>query len=178
MTMKKNLFLIFALVALGTFAFAEFKLGIINPQAVLQSSTKGKEAISRLQALQTAKQKKFEGMQKEIETLEKDTLSPVLNAETREKKTQELQGKRVEIKRFAEDAQKENIAAQQKEFEKIQADLMPIIEKIAKENGFSVILDLNTSGITYFEPGIDISEKVVKAYDAQSAAAATPAAKK
>ena len=119
----------------------------------------------------------LKGMQKEIETLEKDVLSPVLNAETREKKTQELQSKRVEIKRFAEDAQKENIAVQQKEFEKIQADLMPIIEKIAKENGLSVILDLNTSGITYFEPSIDISEKVVKAYDAQSAAAA-PAAKK
>ena len=175
--MKKNLLLIVALVALSAFAFAEFKLGIINPQAVLQNSTKGKEAISRLTALQTAKQKKFEGMQKEIETLEKDVLSPVLNAETREKKTQELQSKRVEIKRFAEDAQKENIAVQQKEFEKIQADLMPIIERIAKENGFSLILDLNTAGITYFEPGLDISEKVAKAYDAQSAAAA-PAAKK
>ena len=64
------------------------------------------------------------------------------------------------------------MAAQQKEFEKIQADLMPIIEKIAKENGFSLVLDLNTAGVTYFEPGIDITEQVVKAYDAQSAAAA------
>ena len=175
--MKKNLFLIFALVALGTFAFAEFKIGIINPQAVLQSSTKGKEAISRLQALQTAKQKKFEGMQKEIDTLEKDTLSPVLNAETREKKTQELQSKRVEIKRFAEDAQKDSLATQQKEFESLQRELMPIIEKIAKGAGFSLVLDLNTAGVTYFDPAVDITEKVIKAYDAQSAAAA-PAAKK
>jgi outer membrane protein len=176
MTMKKNLFLIFALVVLTPFAFAEFKLGIINPQAVLQSSTKGKEAIERLKSLQLAKQKKYEAMQKEIDALEKEALSPALNTDARDKKTQDLQSKRVEIKRFAEDAQKDTMAAQQKEFEKIQADLMPIIEKIAKENGFSLILDLNTAGVTYFEPGIDISEKVVKAYDAQSAAA--PAAKK
>jgi outer membrane protein len=175
--MKKNLFLILALVALTTFAFAEFKLGIINPQVVLQNSAKGKEAIERLKALQLTKQKKYETMQKEIDTLEKESMSPALNVEARDKKTQDLASKRVEIKRFAEDAQKESMAAQQKEFEKIQADLMPLIEKIAKENGFSLILDLNTAGVTFFEPSIDITEKVVVAYDAQVAAAA-PAAKK
>ena len=106
-------------------------------------------------------------------------MSPALNAEARDKKALDLASKRTEIKRFAEDAQKEGASAQQKEFEKIQTDLMPLIEKIAKENGFSLILDLTTSGITYFDPasGIDITEKVVKAYDAQSTAAA-PAAKK
>ncbi len=178
--MKKNLFLIFALVVLTTFAFAEFKLGIINPQAVLQSSSKGKEAIERLKSLQLAKQKKYEDLQKEIDSLEKESMSPALNQEARDRKTADLANKRTDIKRFAEDAQKESMAAQQKEFEKIQADLMPIIEKIAKENGFSLILDLNTAGVTYFEPGIDISAQVVKAYDAQSAAAApaAPATKK
>jgi outer membrane protein len=178
MTMKKNLLLIVALVALSTFAFAEFKIAIINPQAVLQASVKGKEAIGRLQALQLAKQKRYEAMQKEIDALEKEALSPALNAEARDRKTQDLANKRIEIKRFAEDAQKETMAAQQKEFEKIQNDLMPIIEKIAKENGYAMVLDLNTAGVTFFEPGIDISEKVVKAYDAQSAAAPAPAAKK
>ena len=176
--MKKNLLLIVALVVLSTFAFAEFKLGIINPQAVLQLSTKGKEAIERLKAMQLGKQKKYETMQREIDALEKEALSPALNADAREKKAQDLANKRIEIKRFAEDAQKDTMAAQQKEFEKIQADLMPIIEKIAKDNAFSLILDLNTAGVTYFEPAIDITDKVVKAYDAQSAAAPAPAPKK
>ena len=176
--MKKNLFLILALIVLTTVAFAEFKLGIINPQAVLQSSTKGKEAIERLKSLQLAKQKKYEALQSEIDKLEKEAMSPALNQEARDRKANDLQNKRTDIKRFAEDAQKESMAAQQKEFEKIQADLMPIIEKIAKENGFSLILDLNTAGVTYFEPAIDISDKVVKAYDAQSAAAPAPAPKK
>jgi len=169
--MKKNLFLIFALVALTTFVFAEIKIGIINPQVVLQNSVKGKEAIERLKSLQLSKQKKYEAMQKEIDALEKETMSPALNQEARDKKTLDLQNKRVEIKRFAEDAQKESMTAQQREFESIQRGLMPIIEKIAKADGYSLILDLNTAGVTYFEPAIDITEKVVKAYDAQSAAA-------
>lgn len=170
--MKKHLLLIVALVALSAFAFAEFKIAIINPQVVLQNSVKGKEAIGRLQTLTVSKQKKYELMQKEIEALEKESLSPALNAETRDRKAQDLVNKRTEIKRFAEDAQKESMAAQQKEFEKIQADLMPIIEKVAKENGYALVLDLNTAGVTFFESAIDITEKVVKAYDAQSTAAA------
>ena len=175
--MKKNLFLIFALIALTTFVFAEVKIGIINPQVVLQNSVKGKQAIERLKTMQLAKQKKYENMQKEIDSLEKESMSPALNQESRDKKTLDLQNKRTEIKRFAEDAQKDSMTSQQREFESIQRDLMPIIEKIAKSDGYSMIFDLNTAGITYFEPAIDITEEVVKAYDAQSAAAA-PAVKK
>jgi outer membrane protein len=175
MTMKKNLFVILALLALTAFAFAEFKIGIINPQVVLQNSIKGKEAIGRLKALQLSKKKAYDALQNEINALEKDSMSPALNPETRDKKAQDLATKRTEIKRFAEDAQNESMATQQKEFEKIQGDLMPIIEKIAKENGYTLILDVNSSGVTYFEPSIDLTDMVVKAYDAQSAA---PAAKK
>jgi outer membrane protein len=114
-----------------------------------------------------SKQKKYEAMQKEIDTLEKEALSPALNQDARDKKNMDLQNKRVEIKRFAEDAQKESMAQQQKEFESLQRDLMPIIEKIAKGDGFSLVLDLNTAGVTYFEPSIDITDKVIKAYDAE-----------
>jgi outer membrane protein len=172
--MNKKLFLIFTLLALTTFVFSEVKIGIINPQMVLQNSIKGKEAIERLKTVQISEQKKGETMQKEIDTLEKEVLSPALNQDSRDKKTTDLQNKRIDIKRFAEDYQKKMMSAQQKEFEKIQADLMPIIEKIAKADGCSLILDLNTAGVTYFEPSIDITDKVVRAYDAQSAAAPAP----
>jgi Skp family chaperone for outer membrane proteins len=169
--MKKRLLLIFALLALTTFIFAEMKIGIINPQIVLQNSVKGKEVIERLRSLNMTKQKKYESMQKEIETLEKDILSPALNQDSRDKKTADLQNKRTEIKRFAEDAQKESMAMQQKEFESLQRELMPIIESIAKGDGLSVVLDLNTAGVTYFEPSADITDKVIKAYDAKVASA-------
>jgi outer membrane protein len=169
--MNKKLFLIFTLLALTTFVFSEVKIGIINPQNVLQNSTKGKEVIERLRSLNMSKQKKYEAMQKEIDTLEKEVLSPALNQDTRDKKNMDLQNKRIEIKRFAEDAQKESMAMQQKEFESLQRELMPIIEKIAKGAGFSLVLDLNTAGVTYFEPSCDITDQVIKAYDEQAPAA-------
>jgi outer membrane protein len=170
--MKKKLTLILALLVLSAFVFAEVKIGIINPQAVLQNSTKGKAVIERLRSLNMSKAKKYEAMQKDIDALEKEVLSPALNQDARDKKNMDLQNKRTEIKRFAEDAQKESQLQQQKEFESLQRELMPIIEKIAKDDGFSLVLDLNTAGVTYFEPAIDITDKVIKAYDAQVPAAA------
>ncbi len=169
--MKKSLVVIFTLLTLTAFIYAEVKIGIINPQAVLQNSVKGKQVIERLRTLNVSKQKKYETLQKDIDALEKELLSPALNQETRDKKGMDLQNKRIEIKRFAEDAQKESMATQQKEFENLQRELMPIIEKIAKAGSFSVVFDLNTAGVTYFDPTIDITDEVIKAYDAQVASA-------
>jgi outer membrane protein len=167
--MKKYLFLIFALLALTTFVFSEVKIGIINPQAVLQNSAKGKDVIEKLRSLNMSKQKQYEAMQKEIDLLEKEIGSQPFNQETLAKKNMDLQNKRTEIKRFAEDAQKDSLAVQQKEFENLQRELMPIIEKIAKDAGFSLVLDLNTAGVTYFDPVIDVTDQVIKVYDTQVA---------
>lgn len=169
--MKKFSVMLFALLAVSFWLFPEVKIGIINPPVVLQNSIKGKEAINRLKTVGESNQSKFEKMQKEIDTLEKDVLSPALNEDTRSKKNLDLQNKKTEQKRFAEDAQNEARMRQQTEFENIQKELMPIIEKIAKDNGFTLILDVTTAGIAYVDPAADITEKVVKAYDASSAAA-------
>ena len=124
--MKKNLFLIFALVALTTFAFAEFKIGIINPQAVLQNSSKGKEVIERLKSLQLAKQKKYEAMQKEIDTLEKEVhvagLEPGSPGQEGPWTCRTSASKSSASPRTP---RKRAWPPQQKEFEKIQRDLMP-----------------------------------------------------
>jgi len=172
--MKKFPELLFALLTMSFWLFPEVKIGIINPPIVLQNSIKGKEAISRLKAFAETNQKKFEKMQQEIDSLEKEVLSPALNEDTRNKKNLDLQNKKTEQKRFAEDAQNESRMKQQTEFESIQKELMPIIEKMAKDEGYTLILDVTTAGIAYVDPTSDITEKVVKAYDARQSAAAKP----
>jgi outer membrane protein len=172
--MKKIPVLLFALLTMSIWLFPEVKIGIINPPVVLQNSIKGKEAINRLKTAAEANQKKFEQMQQAIDSLEKEVLSPALNEDTRSKKNLDLQNKKTEQKRFAEDAQNESRMKQQAEFEGIQKELMPIIEKIAKDEGYTLILDITTAGVAYVDPTSDITEKVVKAYDASLAATAKP----
>jgi len=172
--MKKTLLTVLAIVALAAFAQAEIKIGIINPPKILQVSLKGKEVLGRLNQLQETIQKKYESMQREIDSLQKEVLSPVLNEETREKKNLELQNKKTELNRYAEDERKNLGLKQQKEYENMQRELMPIIEKIARDNGYSLVLDVTTAGVAFVDPALDITDSVIKAFDAKQAAPAKP----
>ncbi len=162
---KKTSMLILMIV--GLVFGLQAKVGLINPQRVLQESIKGKEVLKKLESIQAQKQKEYETRQAEIAKLEKDILNPALNAEARDRKNLELQEKRTQLKRFAEDAQNEITKIQQQEFEKLQRELNPIIEKIAKEKGFTIILDISISGVAYADPAVDISKDVIEAFNSQ-----------
>jgi len=169
--MKKTLVSLAALAAFTALVYAETKIGVINPQLVLQKSAKAQEKVERLRVLEQKKQKEYETLQKQIETLEKEVMSPALNAETRDRKGRELETKRTELKRFTEDAQRELVAEQQKEFDALKTELMPIIEKVAKQLGYALILDLNTAGIAYMDNALDITDNVIELYDSRTPAA-------
>jgi outer membrane protein len=174
--MKKTLTLI-ALLATGSlFLAAETKIGLINPPAILQSSLKGKQVIERLQNLNKEKQQRYDALQKEIDALQKEIMNPALAADARDKKAADLQAKQTDIKRFAEDAQKDSMQMQQKEFNAMQAELLPIVEQIAKDNGYALVFDVTQAGITFADPALDITPLVIKAYDEKFAKPAAPAA--
>jgi Skp family chaperone for outer membrane proteins len=44
--------------------------------------------------------------------------------------------------------------------------LLPIIEKLGKERGLDIIFDLGNSGAVYYSPTIDVTQEVIKRYDA------------
>ena len=111
------------------------------------------------------KQQRVETLRTRIKQLEQELVSPALNAETREKKTGELQGRRTELKRFIEDAQREMQQKSQTELSKLREEIMPLIEKIGKEKGFTVVMDLSISGIAYFDKTIDITDLIIAEYD-------------
>ena len=163
--MKKTLIGIIIVFTFALFVFSEVKIGVINAQQVIQQTKKGKEITSRLEQLGQGKQKKVEAMREEIKKLENELASPALNTETRDKKNMDLQNKRTELKRFIEDAQREMQQKSQTELSILRQDIMPVIEKIGKEKGFSLILDLTTSGIAYFDRAIDITNDVIAEYD-------------
>jgi Skp family chaperone for outer membrane proteins len=87
----------------------------------------------------------------------------------------DMNKKQTDRKRIAEDASRDFQDLQVKLFNKVQSELIPIIDALGKEKGIDVILDLAKSGAVYFNPAIDVTEEVIKRYDASKAAA--PSAK-
>ena len=78
----------------------------------------------------------------------------------------DLERNQTERKRFAEDTYREMQELTQRLFQKIQSELLPIIEQIGKEKELDIIFDLRNSGAVYYSPNVDITADVIQRYDA------------
>lgn len=163
--MKKTLVVVLTLFVVASFIYPETKIGVINPNKVISETIRGKQVREKLEKYSNGKQAQAKTMEEEIQKLEKELMSPALNNDTREKKALDLQNKRTNLKRFLEDAQREFNTKSQKELQALYKEIMPIIEKIGVAEGFTIIFDLSNSGISYFDKTIDVTDKVIKAYD-------------
>ena len=149
------------------------KIGVINSQEVLEKSVEGKRVIARLQERDKANQAALTKIDDDIRQLETklNTQRLTLSEEALYQMNSDLEKKRTERKRVAEDSFRDWQDLQLKLFNKIQSELMPVIEQLGKEKGMDIIFDLTKSGAVYFNPGIDLTAEVIKRYDASKATA-------
>lgn len=158
------------LVSLGL-AQEQIKIGVINSNEVLQKSTEGKNVVGRLQEKDNDNQAKLTKLDEEIRQLETklNTQRLTLTQESILQLTSDLEKKRTERKRFAEDSLRELQELRFRLFNKVQNEVLPIIEQLGKERNLDIIFDLTNSGAVYFSPTIDITQEVIKRYDASKA---------
>ena len=165
--MRRTIMLLIAIFVLNAFAFSEVKIGVINPQKIMDNTKKGLAIQKRLEKLQGEKQQKINAMQEEIKKLQKDLMSPALNNEARQKKNIELQEKQKTFKRYVEDARNEFARESKKEFLNLEKELLPLIENLGRQKGFTIIIDITRPGVVYYDAAIDITADVIKAVDAK-----------
>lgn len=172
--MHKRLTTAFLLVTMiGAFALLAqaqqtLKVGIINSQEILERSIEGKKAIAQLEEKNRKTQQDLSKLDDQIRQLETklNTQGLTMTQEAVISLSADLDRKRTERQRMAEDATKDMQELQQRLYLKIQSEVMPIINKLGQEKGLDLILDLRASGILYFNPAIDLTEEVIKRYDA------------
>jgi Skp family chaperone for outer membrane proteins len=148
------------------------KIGVINSQDVLERSAEGKRVIARLQERDKQNQASLNKLDEDIRQLETkiNTQRLTLSEEALYNMNADLTKKQTDRKRLAEDAVRDFQDLQVKLFNKVQSELIPIIEALGKEKGIDLILDLAKSGAVYFNPAIDMTEDVIKRYDASKTA--------
>jgi outer membrane protein len=148
------------------------KIAAINSQEVLEKSVEGKKVIARLQEQDKKNQATLAKADDEIRNLETklNTQRLTLSEEALMQISSDLDKKRKDRTRLAEDALRDIQELQQRLYLKLQNELLPIIESIGKEKGYDLIFDLGKSGAVYFNPAVDITDEVIKRYDAAKAA--------
>ena len=154
-------------VSLG-FSQQALKIGVINSQRVLEDSLEGKRVIAQLKDRDKKIQDELTKADDEIRRLETklNTQRTTLNEESVIQLTSDIERKRTDRQRRAEDAVRDLRELQGRLFTKVQNELLPIIEQIGKEQNFDLIFDLGKSGAIYFNPTIEVTDEVIKRYDA------------
>lgn len=149
------------------------KIGVINSAEVLEKSAEGKKVIARLQERDKANQAALTKLDDEIRQLETkiNTQRLTLSDEALFQMNSDLERKRTERKRVAEDAYRDWNELQMKLYTRVQNELIPIIEQLGKEKGMDIIFDLAKSGAVYYNAAIDLTAEVIKRYDASKATA-------
>ncbi len=159
------------------------KVGVINIQSAISSTKDGQKAAGELEAKTQPKRKTIEGRQNDINAL-KDQLQKGQNALSETAKNQlirDIDVKTKSLNREIEDATAEADADSQKVLQELGGRMMAVIDKYAKDNGFTLLLDVSSpqTPVLFASNTIDITKDIIDLYDKNSApGTATPAATK
>ena len=181
--MRKNLiFGSMIAVAAATLAQAQApqKVAVIAVQQAIISTKEGQKAAAELDAKTAPKKKEIEDKQTAINTLQ-DQLNKGQNTLSETAKAnlyKDIETKKKNLQRDVQDAQDELDQDQQKILQGLGQKMMAVIEKYARDHGYTMVVDVSSaqSPILYASPSIDITKEIIDLYDQSSAQLSSPAA--
>lgn len=147
------------------------KIGVLNSNEVLEKSSEGKKAIAQLMERNKKLEDTITKIDDQIRQLETrfNTQRMTLTEEAAMQLSSDIQKKRTDRTRMAEDGSREMQDLQVRLFTRLQNELLPIIEQLGKERGMDIILDLEKSGAVYFNDTVNVTDEVIRRYDASKA---------
>ena len=148
---------------------APSKIGLINIQEAIASTTEGKKALTDIQKKYEPRRNDLERQQQEINALQ-DRLqkqATTLSDEERLRLNRELEEKQRLFKRAQEDAQADFQNDNQEAVRRIGQKMVRVINDYAQQNGFALVVDPAAvqMPVYYAAKGLDITEAIVKRYD-------------
>jgi Skp family chaperone for outer membrane proteins len=144
-----------------------FDVGVINSAKVMQTSAEGKKAMFSLKQKEQQindELTKIDNQAKELE-LKLSSQKLVLSIDSQQQMAYDLEQLRTKKIRTEEDYTKEYKQLEFSLVTKIRNEVFPIIESVAKEKNFRLVLDLSVTGVAYVDPVIDITDEVILRYD-------------
>ncbi|MFM6927670.1 MAG: OmpH family outer membrane protein [Bdellovibrio sp.] len=162
----KKLVVALSVLMMAAAAKAESKVGFVDMQKAIQSSSAGKKAKTELETEFNKKKKELEKKEADLKKMGEDIekKKSVLSEEALGKKQAEFQE---EMLKYRDVVGKSQMEIQKKEREltaPILDKMKKVIAKLAKDKGYSMVLE-NNQGVLFATPESDLTEDVIKAYE-------------
>jgi outer membrane protein len=148
-----------------------FKMGVVDPQAVLEKSKAGRRALDGLKDYAASRQKLLVKDEDELKTLEKQVKEQ--ESGLSEAKKRDLQGQfRTKIQDYQKRVQDFNqeLAVKQKELvDEYMKKIQVATKAVAERNGVALVVDKGSDAtikiVIYNKDTIDLTEQVIKEFD-------------
>lgn len=159
-------------------AAAQSRIAVVDTQHAVMQTEDGIRAQATLKKLFDKRQQELDGKQAELQRAREDIekQSRVLSREALQKRMEDWQRRMVELQTVFVDYNKELQKKQGELTAPIIRKMMAIIGRVAKKNGYEIILDKQAA--PYARPDLDLTEQVIQLYNSGEAGDAPPDEKK
>lgn len=143
------------------------KMAWVDLQAVASTSSEGKAARTKIDALQNKKLTELQDKQKNLQAAQQklQTGGSVMNDSARDAVEKEIDRLNRDLQRAQQDAQDE-VAGLQRDLQmEFQRKLLPLIAQVAAEKGLHMVFSYGDSGLVWAEPALDITPDIIKRLD-------------
>jgi outer membrane protein len=150
-------------------AAADLKIGIVDLQRALNESSAGRKAKDQFKG---EFEKMQDGLKREKDQLDRmkddlDKKSVVLKDDQRKNMADDFERRRRDLRRKLEDSDAELRKKDQELTGSILKDLAVVIQQMGEREGYTVILENSSSSVLYGAKTIDMTDAVIKAFDAK-----------
>lgn len=158
------------------------KIGVINIQAAIAGTAEGKQAAAELQSQFAPRSTELTNLQKQIEDIRTRLQTGQTTLSDDEKARLQREGDQLtrSLQRKQQDDQDDSNEATQEVVQRIGRKMMDILDKYAKDNSYSVILDTSSqqTPVLFNASQIDVTQEIIRLYDqsypVKTGAAAAP----
>jgi outer membrane protein len=143
------------------------KIAVIDTEQILLSSQTGKKALADLKKLQEQKEGELRTRQQEIKDLQTKVADGRLSLaqDKLAEMDKQLEDKVIALRRYQDDATREMNKRKDEVLGGIDAKVMPVINQIGKEMGYTVIFRKFESGLIYADEAVDITPVIIQRLD-------------
>lgn len=149
-------------------AMAETKIATVDFQKAINEVAEGKAAKTRLEAMYAEKKDALERMQAALVQKQQDYQKQqvVLSETARKAKEEEINNDAMALQTAYQRYEGEFQQAYMGAMDTLLQRMRTIAEQIGQERGYTLVIEMTEGGIVYANASIDITEELIKRYNA------------
>ena len=169
--MKRSFYLMAVIISLlfvwSTSSLAVDKIGFINLQEIMQNSNAGKKAAEDFKKFYEKETQEIKSSEKELKKM-KDELekqSSIMTQGSQKEKETIYQKKLRDYQLLVNDTNEELKKRDQEMTQKLMPGIMKIVRTIAEKEKFTLVIDVATMPVPYYDKENDFSKKVIEEFN-------------